>query len=103
MFYVVYLSEWDEIVGKPTLPDVRPTIPVVTAPVTIQPPGTDRLAPRMWRGNLVTEQKSALSTAPHSMLARVDELAVRAAELENQFNPLAECATLFPNEIPREL
>ena len=37
------------------------------------------------------------------MLARADEVAVRAAELADQFNPVEEFATLFPKEIPREL
>ena len=63
----------------------------------------DRFPLRMWRGNRVSNQKSDLSTAAHSILARADELAVRAVELEDQFNPVVEFATLFPKEIPREL
>ena len=103
MFYVAHLSGWDMIVGKPALQDVRAAISAGTAPVTIQPPGMDRFPLRMWRGNRVTDQKSDLSTAANTILARADELAVRAAELEDQFNPVAELATLFPKEIPREL
>ena len=91
------------ILGKPALQDVRASISAGTAPVTIQPPGMDSFPLRMWRGNRVTDQRSHLSTAANSILARVDELAVRAAELEDQFNPVAEFATLFPKEIPREL
>ena len=51
----------------------------------------------------MTDQKSDLSTAANSILVRADELAVRAAELENQFNPVAEFAALFRKKIPREL
>ena len=99
MFYVAHLSGWDIILGKPVHQDVRATISAGTAPVTIQPPGMDRFPQRMWRGNRVTDQKPDLSTAPNSILARADELAVRAAELEDQFHPVAEFATLFPKEI----
>ena len=91
------------ILGKPALQDVRATISAGTAPVTSQPPGVDRFPLRMWRGNRVTDQKSDLSTAANSILARADELAVRAAVLEDQFNPVAEFATLFPKELPMEL
>ena len=103
MFYVVHLSGWVMILGKPALPDVRATISAGTEPVTIQPPGMDRFPLRMWRENPVTDEKSDLSTAANSILVRADELAVRAAELEDQFNPVVEFATLFPKEIPREL
>ena len=34
------------------------------------------------------------------MVARADELAVRDAELCNQFNPVAKFAALFAQEIP---
>ena len=44
-----------------------------------------------------------MSTAANSILARADELAVRAVELGDQFHPVAEFATLVPKEIPREL
>ena len=88
---------------KPALQDVRATISAGTTPVTIRPPGMDRFPLRIWRGNQVTDQKSDLSTAANSILARADLLAVRAAELEDQFNSGAEFATLFPKEIPREL
>ena len=44
-----------------------------------------------------------MSTASNSILARADELAVRAAELDNQFKPVAEFVAQFPTEIPREL
>ena len=91
------------ILGKPALQDVRATISAGTAPVTIQPPHMDRFPLRMCRGNRVTDQKSDLSTAANSILARADDLAVRAAELEDQFNPVEEFATLFPKEIPRQL
>ena len=103
MFYVAHLSGWDMILGKPALQDVRATISAGTAPVTIQPPGMDRFPLRMWRGNRITDQKSDLSTAANSILARADELAVRAAELDHQFNPIVEFATLFLKDIPREL
>ena len=91
------------ILVKPALQDVRATISAGTAPVTIQSPGMDRFPLRMWRGTQATNQKSDLSTTTNSILARADELAVRAAELEDQFNPVAEFATLFPKDIPREL
>ena len=103
MFYVAHLTGWDMILGKPALQDVRAPISAGTAPVTIQPPGMDRFPLRRWRGTRVTDQKSDLATAANSILARADELAVRAAELADQFNPVAEFATLFPKEIPREL
>ena len=101
MFYVAHLSGWHMILGKPGLQDVRASISAGTAPVTIQAPGMDRFPLRMWRGNRVTDQKSELSTAANSILARADEPAVRAAELEDQFNPVTEFATLFPKEIAR--
>ena len=63
----------------------------------------DRFPLRMWLGNGVTDEKPDLSTATNSILAREDELAVRAAELENQFNPIAEFDILFPQDILREL
>ena len=63
MFYVAHLSGWDMILGKLGLQNVRATISVGAAPVTIQPPGMDRFPLHMWRGNLVTDQKSDLSTA----------------------------------------
>ena len=103
MFHVAHLSVWDMIFGKPALPHVRATISAGTAPVTIQPSGMDRFSLRMWRGNPVTDQKCDLSTAANSILARADELAVRAVGLENRFNPVVEFAALFRKEIPREL
>ena len=48
MFYVAHLSGSHMILGKPALHDVRATISVGTAPVTIQPPGRDRFPLRMW-------------------------------------------------------
>ena len=56
----------------------------------------------MWLGNRVTDQKSDLSIAANSLLARADEQAVRAAELEDQFNPVVDFTALFHKEIPRE-
>ena len=88
------------ILGKPALQDVRATISAGSALVTIQPPAMNRFSMRMWRGNQVTDQKPDLSTAANSILAQRDELAVRAAELDHQFNPVAEFAALFPYEIP---
>ena len=84
------------MLGKPALQDVRATIPARTAPVTIQPPAMDGFSLPMWRGHRVTDQESDLSTAANSMLVRADELAVRDAELENQFNPVLKLAPLFP-------
>ena len=63
----------------------------------------DRFSLHMWRGNWVTDQKSDLSTAANWILTPADELAVRAAEVENQFNPVVEFGTLFTKEILREL
>ena len=57
----------------------------------------------MCRGNRVTDQKSDLLTAVSCILARADELAVRAAELQYQFKLVAEFAALFHKEIPVEL
>ena len=82
---------------------MRASISAGTPPVTLQPPGMDRLCLHMWREHRGTDQKSDLSTPVNSILARADELAVRAAELENLFNPVAEFTALFPKEIPREL
>ena len=103
MFNEAYLSRWHMILGKPALQDVRATISAGTAPVTIQPLGMNRFPLRMWRENRVTDQKSDLSTAANSILARADEIAVRAAQLENEFNHIAEFATLLPKEIPSVL
>ena len=74
-----------------------------TAPVTRQPPGMDRFSLRIWRGNRVTDRKSHLSTPANGILARADEVAVRAAELENRFHTGAEFAGLFLQGIPRRL
>ena len=63
----------------------------------------DRFSLRMWRGNRVTDQTSDVSTAANSIRAQADELAVRAAELENPINPVVEFAALFRKEIPRAL
>ena len=82
---------------------MRATISAGTGPLNIQPPGIDRLSLRMWSGNPVTDKTSALSTAANSILARGNELVVRAVELENQFTPIAEFATRFRKEILREL
>ena len=103
MFHVAHHSSWDMILKKPAIQDVRVTISAGTAPVPIQPPGMDRFPLRMWRGNGVTDQKSDLATAANSILAQANELAVRAAELEDQFNPVAEFVTQFPKEIQSEL
>ena len=84
------------ILCKPALQDIRATISAGTALITIQPPGMDRFSLHMWRGNRVTDQKSNLSTAANSILTQGVELAVTAAELEDQFNPMAEFAALFP-------
>ena len=83
------------ILGKPVLQDVQATISAGTAPVTIQPRGMDRFFLPTWRGNPLTDQKSDLSTATNSILAKADELAVRAVELENRFNPVIAFATPF--------
>ena len=88
-FYVAHLSGCDMILGKPALQPVRATIPAGTAPVTIQAPGIDRFPLRMWRGKRVTDHKSDSSTAANSILARAEELPVRAAGRGDQFNPLA--------------
>ena len=81
MFYVAHLSASDMIRGQPALQDARATISAGTGTVTIQSTRMDRFYLRMWRGNLVTDQKSDLETAANSMLARADVLAVRGAEL----------------------
>ena len=91
------------IIGKPTLQDVRTTITAGTAPVTIQLPDMHRASPHMWRGNRVTNEKSELSTAANYILAGEDEVPLRAAELENHCNSVADFTALFPQEIPREL
>ena len=103
MFYVAYLSGWDMIVRKHVIQYMRATISAGTAPVTIQPMSMDRFSLRMQRGDRVTDQKSDLSTPTSSILARADQREVRAAELENQFNPVLEFAALLHKEIPREL
>ena len=103
MFNVAYLSGWDMILEQPALQDVRATITAGTAPVTVPPPSMDGFSLRMWQGNRVTDQKSDLSIASNSILARPDELAVTAAEVDDQFNPVPEFAALFPKEIPSEL
>ena len=103
MCCVAHLSGWDMILEQPVLQNVRATIPAGTAPVTIQPTGMDRFPLPMWRSNRATDQESDLSTAANSVLARADELAVRAAEVEDQFNPVVEFATLCTKEIPSEL
>ena len=71
--------------------------------MVIHETGMDRFAVRMWRGNRVPDQKSDLLRPANSIFARADELAVSAAELDNQFYTDPEFATLFPKEIPREL
>ena len=45
----------------------------------------DRFSLRMWRGKPVTDQKTDLATAANYILARVDELAVSPAGLDNPF------------------
>ena len=102
MCYVAHLSGWDIILGTAALRDVRATISPVTTPLTLQPTSMDRFSLRMWQGNRLTDQKSDLSTAASSILALADELAVRAVELENRFNPIEEFAALIPKEIPRQ-
>ena len=57
----------------------------------------------MWRGNWVTDHKSDLTIAANSMVAQAHECAVRAAELENQFNIVAEFAARFHKEKYRKL
>ena len=103
IFNVAHLSGWHIILGKPALQDVRATISASTEPVTLQPPAVDRYSLRTWRGNRVTDQKSDLATATNSSHARADEIAVKAAELDNQFNLVAGFAALFRKEMPREL
>ena len=73
------------------------------AVVTMQPAAMARFFLFMWRGNRVTDQPSDLSTAANSILTHEDELALRRAELENEFNVVAEFAVLFTEELPREL
>ena len=90
------------ILEKPALQDVRATISAGTAPVTIQAPGMDRFSLHMWRGNRVIDQESDTSTAANSILTPADELAVRAAELENQFNAVPEFPPPFHKEIHKE-
>ena len=102
MFHVAHVSGWDMILRKPGLLYVRATISAGTAPVTIQPPGMNRFSLRIWRGHRVTDEESHLSTAANFILAHAGELASSAAELQNQFNPVAEFAALFPKEIHRE-
>ena len=103
MFYVAHLSGWDVILRKPELQNIRATIFAGTAPVTSQRPGMVRFYLRIWQGNQVTVQKSHLATAANTILARADELVVRAAELENQYTRVVDFAALFPTAIPREL
>ena len=91
------------IVRNPLLQDVRATISAGTAPVTIQPRAMDGFPVRMWRVYRVPDQKSDLATAANSIRIRHDEVAVRAAELENRFNTVVECPALFSKEIPRKL
>ena len=91
------------ILDKPVLPDVVATISAGTAPVTIQAPCMDRFSRHVWRGNGVTDPKSDLLTDANCILARAYELAVRAVELDNQFNPVVEFAVLFNKETQREL
>ena len=99
MFYVAHLSGWDVIVVKPGLQDVCVTISASTTPVTMQPPSMYRYSLCMWRGNRVTDKKSDLSIAANSILARADELAVSPAQVNKQYNPVAEFAALSHQEI----
>ena len=103
MIYVAHSSGCDMILGKPALRDTRATISPGTEPVPMQPTGMDRFSLRMWGGNQVTDPKSDLWTAANSILARADELAVRAAEWGYQCYPVVEFAARFPKEIPRKL
>ena len=82
---------------------MRATISAGTAPVTMQHSSMDRFSQRMWRGNHLTDQKSDLLTAANFMHIWANELAMRAAELKNQFHAVVEFAALFHKEIPREL
>ena len=103
IFYEAQLSGWDMMLRRPRLQDIRATISAGTASGIIQPRSMDRFCLRMWRGNLVTDQKYDLSTAVNSILTQADELAVRAAELGNRFNPVVEYPALFRKQIPTEL
>ena len=91
------------ILDKPILYNVSATMAAVIAAVTILLPAMNRFPFHTWRGTLVTDQKSDLSTAAESILARADELAVRGAKLDNQVNAIAEFANLFAKEIARDL
>ena len=102
MFYVADVAGWDRILVKPVLQEVRGSISAGTTTVNMHSSGMERFSLQMWRANWVTDQKCDMSTAANSILARVNNLAIRAADLENQFNTVAEFATLFPNEIPGE-
>ena len=103
MFYVAHLSGWDMIHGKTALQVVRGTMSASAGVVTMQPSGMDRFFLCMWRGNRVIDRKTDLPTAANSILTRVDKLALRPAERENEFNPVAEFAVLFTMEIAVEL
>ena len=91
------------ILGKPAFLCVGATISAGTAAVTMQAPSTDRFFLRMWRRNRITDQDSDWSTAATHILAQAEELAVRAAELANQFNRGVEFAALFQKEMHKEL
>ena len=91
------------ILNKPILYNVSAPMAAGTAAVTIRLSGMDRFPLRTWRGTLVSDQKSDLSTASKSMLARADELAVRGAKPDNQVNAITEFANLFAKEIARDL
>lgn len=96
MFYVANSLVCDMILSTPAILNIQATISVGTAPVAIQPAGMDRFSLRMRRGNCITEERSELSTAGNSSLARPNPLPVWGADVENQINSGSEFASLDP-------
>jgi hypothetical protein len=98
------------ILGKPALTDLNALIPAGQKPVTIQPEGMACFALKEWRkaglasGQVTSAALSIEEKIPEELIPMFDFM-VSAMNLDKEpaFNPLLECAKLFPITTPNEL
>jgi len=100
--YVAHLAGWYMILSKPALTPLNALIPAGPKPVTIQPVGMARFAPKEWRkAGLATGQVTSTALfiedeAPDYLLP-LFEFMVSAMSLgeSREFNPFIEFAQLY--------
>ena len=112
MMYVANLSDWDAILGRPTLAKAKALVDVAGNICTIQPPNHSRFQLTNWqaptRNQLITAATNITPISIYDMtledlIQETKQIGCSATTLQPAFNPFEEFKDLFPEEKPTAL